>query len=91
MPASMRVERGIDVGDRLASLRRQHPIEIALDDHRVALATLVVELHIAHLAVLDQARRFVLEPRGPGQLGLRAERADSSRCALRNFTSKSFV
>ena len=71
----MRVERGVDVGDRLAGLRRQHAIEVALDDHRVALATFVVELHIAHLAVLDEARRLVLEPRGPGEFGWPAERA----------------
>ena len=87
----MRVERGIDVGDGLAGLRRQHPIEIALDDHRVALAALVVELHVAHLAVLDQARRFVLEPGGPGELGLHAGRADRRAAPSRNLTSKSFV
>ena len=55
---------GVDVGDGLAGLRRQRQVALALDDHRVALAALVVELHVAHLAVLDQRVRLVLEAHG---------------------------
>ena len=33
---------------------RQGQVALTLDDHRVALATFVVELHVAHLVFLDE-------------------------------------
>ena len=62
MPILQPLERGVDVGDGLAGLRRQREVALALDDHRVALAALVVELHVAHLLLLDERVGLVLEP-----------------------------
>ena len=38
-------------------------VAFALDDHRVAFAALVVELHVTHLLLLDQRVGLVFEPR----------------------------
>ena len=75
----------------LARLGRQGQVALALDDHRVALAALVVELHVAHLAVLDERVGLVLEPVGLARERRRARRSSSSYWAFRNLTSKSFV
>ena len=71
----MPLEGGVDVGDRLAGLRRQGEVALALDDHRVALAALVVELDVAHLAVLDERVGLVLEPVGLAEQGGCARRS----------------
>ena len=61
-------QRLVDVANGLAGLARQQPIKIALDNHRVAFATFVIKLHIAHFAVFDQRDRFFFEAGGSGQL-----------------------
>ena len=66
--------------DGLACLGRQGKVALALDDHRVALAALVVELHVAHLAVLDERVRLVLEAVGLAEQGLPLGREQIALC-----------
>ena len=61
MPVAEPLEGGVDLEHGLPCLRRHRQVVLALDDHRVALAALVVELDVAHLAVFDQRLRLVLE------------------------------
>ena len=84
-------ERGVDVGDGLAGLGRQGQVALALDDHRVALAALVVELR----------RRPSRRPRSASWPRPRGGSAwpvsdcfsarQQSRWVFRNLTSKSLV
>src|SRR5262245_59936811 len=68
-PGGHPLQRGVDLGDGLAGLRRQRQVALALDDHRVALAALVVELHVAHLTILDEGVGLVLEAAGLAREG----------------------
>ena len=69
---------------------RQRQVALALDDHRVALAALVVELHVAHLcSSISELASSSRRTAWPVRAALLFEQQVA--LAVRNLTSKSLV